>query len=139
MLSLQKHARPDEHTKDLSARLAEALSGSQLHFWKPGDPVARLNRRVLIGVAPYSRYDVNLLAALDELQLDSSFERIDIFDVLACQSQADFEKYIPGIEKVYQTPVVGLWENRRLVQHLSGNNARELLMRMYDIDEARIR
>jgi hypothetical protein len=131
-------ANPSEQAKHLSARLLEALSRSRLHSWKLGDDIAPTNRRVLVGVAPYSGYDLKLLEALNKLPLDPISDRIDIFDVLACRTQEDFEKYIPGIGKVYQTPVVGMWEKGRLVQRHSGYNARELLMRLYGISKERL-
>jgi hypothetical protein len=94
-----------------------------MHFWKLGDDISAASRRVLIGVAPYSGYDLKLLEALNELPLDPISDRIDVFDVLACQTQEDFEKYIPGIGKVYQTPVVGIWEQGRLLQRPALINA----------------
>jgi hypothetical protein len=82
----------------------------------------------LIGVAPYSAYDLKLLEVLNELPLDPASDRIDVFDVLACQKQEDFEKYVPGIGKVFQTPVVGIWGNGKLEETNSGHSAREQLI-----------
>jgi len=127
ILSAQRSRHPSTEGKNDSARLVEALSQSRLHYWTLGDDVASTSRRTLIGVAPYSTYDLKLLEALNELSLDPISERIDIFDVLACHSQEDFEKYISAIGKVYQTPVVGIWQNGKLVQRDSGHNARQLL------------
>ena len=121
------------HVKELGVRLSEALSTSRLNHWKARDNIASAKRRVLIGVAPYSQYDLKLLEALNELPLDPASDRIDVFDVLACQTQEDFEEYVPGIGKVYQTPVVGIWRNGKLEERNSGHSARELLMRLYGI------
>ncbi len=39
----------------------------------------------------------------------------------------DFEKYVPGIGKVFQTPVVGYWEDGLLKEKAWGKKGRDLL------------
>jgi hypothetical protein len=57
-----------EDARHLNARIATALSNSQLNSWKLGDNLAPAKRRALIGVAPYSTYDLKLLDVLNELR-----------------------------------------------------------------------
>ncbi len=61
-------------------------------------------------------------------------ETIEAFDVAACRGMQDFERYIPEIGQVYQTPVVGVWENGVLDQKASGARARELLIVNYNFN-----
>ena len=39
---------------------------------------------------------------------------VQVFSVLDCHAQEDFEKFIPGIGNVFQTPVVGFWDGDTL-------------------------
>lgn len=86
-------------------------------------------QRIVVGVAPYSRPDMQLLdALLEKAEQDDEFrERLQIFDVLECASMADFDKHIPGLGNVYQTPVVGIWRDGLLYRKAWGGKARQLL------------
>lgn len=67
-------------------------------------------------------YDVELLDSVIRAShnRDPLDERLEIFDVLSCKNQADFEALMPGIGKVFQTPVVGLWKDGVLQVKASG-------------------
>jgi hypothetical protein len=84
---------------------------------------------MLLGIAPYSLPDLELLDALKEShrQNSTSSQRVQVFDVLSCTNANDFDQYVPGIGRVYQTPVVGIWENGVLVQKATGLKARQLI------------
>jgi hypothetical protein len=138
LLSDTNATNPGEQQKHLSGRLVDALSDSRLNLWQIGDDIAQANRRVLIGVAPYSMYDLKLLDALNELPLDPNSERVDVFDVLNNKTGQDFERYVPSIGKVYQTPVVGIWKNGHLEDKGSGYTGRELLIKLYGLDRNKI-
>ena len=47
----------------LAARMSfpECVKNSEMHLWQPGQPIAAHGRRLLIGVATYSVYDLKLL------------------------------------------------------------------------------
>ncbi|HEV3144311.1 MAG TPA: hypothetical protein VGZ47_10530 [Gemmataceae bacterium] len=104
---------------------------SHLRLWQPGDPVVAVPIRVLVGVATYSALDLRLLEIIDrkleEASRNGATLHVEVFNVLECRDQADFEKYIPGIGTVFQTPVVGIWENGVLVHRATGAAARSLL------------
>jgi hypothetical protein len=66
-----------------------------------------------------------LLDGIDaELPREGRNETICLFDVSAFPDFKDFEKCIPGIGKVYQTPVAGIWNDGVLKERLSGAVAR---------------
>ena len=126
--------RSDVHpaTQQRSARerFPLLLRGSHLLPW--GSVVIEFApRRTLIGVAPgYSRPDLELLDLLNtELGRGSdAFGLVEVFDVQECSDQSDFERYVPGIAPVFHTPVVGIWENKRLVAKASGKAGRDLIL-----------
>jgi hypothetical protein len=85
-------------------------------------------------VAFYSLYDLELLDAVTaRLPEQASEERLEVFDVLTCRSQADFEACLPGIGNVFQTPVVGNWKHGVLENKASGHRAVETIERHYGI------
>jgi hypothetical protein len=94
----------------------------------------------LIGVATYSEPDLRLLDLLGEVleRGDENAPDIEVFNTLDCHSPDDFDKYIPGIGKVFQTPVVGAWQNGVLKAKASGQSARDLLGQMYQLDPSRL-
>src|SRR5262249_27284589 len=106
------------------------VAESRLHWWSPGNPVCERGKRLLIGVATYSEYDMRLLDLLDDALGESrcSSIHVDVFDVLDCPTMDDFDRYVPGVGIVLQTPVVGVWENGVLKDKGSGAPAREKLV-----------
>jgi hypothetical protein len=54
---------------------------------------------------------------------------------MSCKSQADFESCLPGIGKVFQTPVVGIWSNGRLTEKASGHDAVRALRDHYQLGQ----
>ena len=45
---------------------------------------------------------------------------VEVFDVLDCQTMKDFATFIPGIDKIYRTPIIGVISDGRLIDHASG-------------------
>jgi hypothetical protein len=64
-------------------------------------------------------------------------ENISVFDISAITDLGDFERRLPGIGKVFQTPVVGFWKNGQLTNRLSGAAARDWLVDRYRLQERR--
>ncbi len=87
------------------------IEQSHLHLWRPGNPIAA-GRRLLVGVANWSLYDLSLLEVLDLVVKEgrSGVDRIDVFD-LDQMERGDFEDYIPELGKVVVTPVAALWKD----------------------------
>jgi hypothetical protein len=114
----------------ISARIPETLAGSSISVWRRGDSISNVGWRVLIGFAPYSRQDLEPLDRLKETlgRSPSSQDSVQVFDALTCTSMSDFDAHIPGVGPVYQTPVVGIWENGVLVEKASGAKATHLII-----------
>jgi hypothetical protein len=127
---------PQQQPAYVSAKLPEALSGSHLNYWRLDDSVPNAGCRTLIGIAPYALPDLQLLDSLERAlsKKSNSAERIDVLDVLTCTTTDDFERCLPGVGRVFQTPVVGFWKNGNLKQEASGAPACQLIIRRYDLD-----
>ena len=123
-----------QQQRDAGEQLAALLLESRLHPWQPGDPILNRGRRILLGVASYSVADLALLDTLNEAHAQGSiWPGVDVFNVHECQSMQDIEKYVPGIGKVFQTPVVGYWEEGLLKEKASGKAGRDLLAKVLNL------
>ena len=109
-----------EH-EELRESFAERVRASHFRLMPPTSANGSKNR-LLVGVALWSRADMELLDGLDEAALGAT-----LFDVSLCRSQEDFDRIIPGITPVFQTPVVGHWDGTQLLWKGSGAEAREYL------------
>jgi hypothetical protein len=114
-------------------RWADLLRKSRLHPWHPGDSIPSRGARILLGVDS-SAADPALFDKLNKaLGQGSTAPRIDIFDVLECRPIVGFEEYVPGIGKVFQAPVVGYWQDGKLVEKAWGKEGRDLLSKVLGI------
>lgn len=125
------------YADDRSAVFPEVVSHSpRLRLWDKNAGVPSSGRFLLVGVATWSGYDMKLLDVLESTP--GGPEVIGVFDTADCRSNEDFEARIPGIGTVFQTPVVGLWENGHLVASASGHAARKIAFEACSIDPERI-
>ena len=115
-------------------RLAEAqfpslLEQSHMEMWQSGDALPPPGDQVIwLGVAVWSLYDMELLDVLEaKLVQEPLKERIWVFDTDSFD-RLDFEKLLPGIGKIFHTPIVGSWNQGVLEERLSGAKAREWLI-----------
>jgi hypothetical protein len=90
-------------------------------------------QHVLVGLAFYSRYDLELLDAIAAVlgERKSGEDHLVVFDIVSCRNRADLEACIPGIGNVVQTPVAGVWETGILVKKASGHAAVKMLRDHY--------
>ena len=125
----------------MHSRLAQMISGSAMQWWSWGDSIPDTENQILIGVATWSVYDLRLLDALDEMSANSK-DRIRILDMEKVPdfvwSLDLFNQVIPGIGKIYQTPVIGIWEEGALVEKGSGAAGRDLVVDRYDLNREQI-
>jgi hypothetical protein len=106
------------------SKAPEILSHKGIAF-ETGNSQAAIQNGAKIGVAFYSLRDLEFL---DQLMTSSRIPKtIVVFDVLSCETMADFEKFIPGIGPVHQTPVVGIWKDGQLARKGVGARGRDLL------------
>jgi hypothetical protein len=130
-LLLGTSAKPEELQRLAAKRFPEEARGHGIRLWQPGDPYASVGRRYLLGVAAgYSLQDLQLMDELD-LRLRDGWlgdAHLDVFDMSEMRAMEDFEKYIPGITPVYQSPILGIWKDGVLVERLRGSRARNRLL-----------
>jgi len=109
-----------------------AVAASRLHLWTPGDSIADRGTRLLLGVATWSGYEMHLLDVIDHALSQARGEGpiIDVFNFGTLTSPEALEQYIPGLNW-FQTPVVGVWRDGRLVERKSGYDAAEFVARMF--------
>ena len=124
---------PSEQQADARLRFPELVSRSNFRLWRPGDEIPVGGIRLLLGVATYSSSDMSLLDALNERLGVAADERVDVFNMLDCESPADFDNYIPGLKRVFQSPVLGVWDDGVPKEALSGKAAADFLIGRYNL------
>ena len=124
----EKSLHPAERQRRVNARFPETVSKSPFHLWKPGDMVVTNGTRLLIGIATYDSVELKLLDKLAEIvgQKPQSLH-VDVFNCLDCQQQEDFLQYFPGLTRVYQTPLAGIWIDGTFKEVKTGKFARDLI------------
>jgi hypothetical protein len=128
---------PGEAQQRARSHLPNRVAHSSLRWWSSDQPLPNSSQFLLVGVAVWSGYDLNLLDLLDGAVAAGSRPNtpVYIFDADACTSQEQFEAIIPGIGFVHHTPVVGYWENGKLVEKACGFHGRQIVARLFGIDE----
>jgi hypothetical protein len=124
--ALTAAAQPDgslgKSQKIVDDRFPSLVSMSPLRLWYGGNAVPTQGKRLLIGVATWSAHDMKLLDAVAQaLQRAPINLTVDVFNVADCSSPEAFDRYVPGIGRVFQTPVVGFgptanWSTKRPVE-----------------------
>jgi len=131
---------PGKLQEQASKRFPNVVESSHMEIWRPNDSQFEPHDQdVLIGVATYSLEDLKLLDEIEQrLSVHSAPERISVFDISAFTEMEDFERLLPGIGKVFQTPVVGFWRNGQLTERLSGAAARDWLVERYTLAKIKL-
>lgn len=109
--------------------LPQVLLSAGMDLWHRGDSIPQSGKRTLVGIAPYSRYDFQVLDELLKMQQaqERTFGCLQVFDMLDCKEMKELDDYVPGIGTVRQTPVVGVWIDGVLVEKEWGWKGRQLL------------
>jgi hypothetical protein len=133
---------PSADQAEVVRRFPAAVAASSMHWWSPGDPVAGRGARFLVGVAPYSWYDLRLLDRIDEAfsvwRSQEAPPRVDVFNTAECLTQEDFNRWVPGIAPVFQSPILGIWLDGRFLEAHQGFAARDLVARRFGSSSAEI-
>ena len=139
LLTEQSKVPAEERPEWVTSQTKELLSRSSLNAWHVGDPIPVVDHWVLIGIAAWSGYDLRLLDVLAQARAKpGAQERIAVFDIdvegNASRGYDYLERIIPGLGKIYQTPVVGVWESGILKQCGSGFAGRNLIVDRYNLN-----
>ena len=103
----------------------------KLHLWSSDQPIPEQGPRLLIGVATWSGYDMNLLDLIEEAPENGIW--VDVFDVDSCQTLDELSRAIPELEPPTHTPVVGYWIDGRFVESAAGFHGRQLVTRVCNL------
>lgn len=135
LLNSSSDPAPGQQQQRAAEQFPSLVQSSHMKLWQPGRDLPLNGAEVVwIGVASYSVLDLELLDAIEaKLTREGQNETIYLFDLSAFPDFKDFEKVLPGIGSVYQTPVVGSWNDGVLKEKLSGAVARAWLARRYEL------
>jgi hypothetical protein len=135
LLEANANLTPAQQQQRAAEQFSAVVAKSHMEMLPPEEVLPAQGAKILIGVASYSIPDLEMLdaieARLSREPIDD--ETIHLFDVSALPDSRDFEKYLPGIGRVYQTPVIGLWQNGVLQDKASGTLARHWLTQRYGL------
>jgi len=133
-LFIEQTVEPADRARRL---LPTRVEQSSLRWWSPGGALPEDARFLLIGVAVWSGYDMNMLDHLDCAV--TAGKRPDtpvyVFDMDWATRQGDFESLMPGIGFVHHPPVVGYWAEGKLIEKACGFQGRQVVARLFMIDE----
>lgn len=102
-------ARQDRASDELPALVTDSAM-----YWLAGpDSINGTGEKLVVGVAVWSRYDLTLLDELNAFAASHLGVRVCVFDV--DRVNGEFERFVPGVGEVMQTPVVGHWKGGVLV------------------------
>jgi hypothetical protein len=126
LLSESNHLGAPAQQAFVRKALAERAGDFGVCLYQLGDPIPRVERWCLIGVATYS---IDELRLLDVLKNDASRNLgFSIFLLDDCLSVEEIRRFIPGVGKVLQSPLLGIWSDGDLVGWLEGAQARQYLL-----------
>jgi hypothetical protein len=121
LLKYGKGKSPSDAQDRARSGFAGRVSQSKLRLRTPSVPISSVGRHFIIGVASYSSDELRLLDELDKaLETGHLDADIEVFDVLDCQEMGDFAGFVPGLDRVQRTPVLGVISDGRLVDHATG-------------------
>ena len=120
LLKYQKGKPPADAQKKAQDQFPKKVSQSKLKLRKPGQPLPSTGRLFIIGIATFSAPELELLDQLEDYLERTETIDVEVFDVLACKQTSDFAKFIPGIDAVYRTPIIGVISDGRLIDQATG-------------------
>lgn len=115
---------PGEEQRRASNLLPVVVSRSGMHWLPAPETPNGTADKLVVGVATWSGRDLKLLDELTHFAASHPGIRISVFDV--DRIGGEFERFIPGVGEVLQTPVVGRWSGGVLVESGTGQAGREI-------------
>jgi hypothetical protein len=108
----------------VSGRLRELLALNSVRMWTIGEDIPVVPTWMLIGIATWSLPDLGLLDLVCERRTKKRTLEIAVSD-MSHYSMRDINRCIPGIGKVFHTPILGIWRASLLTKSASGFAARQ--------------
>jgi hypothetical protein len=125
-----------ESQQRATAELPDRVRRSALAWWPDRTDTNGTGRRLVIGVAVWSNYDLRLLDLVNEAVASGTRPDLNVavFNLDELAPPSELQRMFPGIGEVLQTPAVGYWEAGQLKETASGFNARQLVARLLGFD-----
>jgi hypothetical protein len=122
LLKFSKGKPPADAQATAQRDFPTRVQKSRLKLRSPGEPVAATGKQFIIGIATYSAPELELMDKLEHFleQTDAESIDVEVFDVLSCKTMSDFASFIPDIDGVYRTPIIGVICDGKLIDHATG-------------------
>lgn len=121
-----------EEQQEIAAKQFPLLvAKSQLHYWRPGDPVANEGIRLLAGLAAsYDLKDLRLADIVNDELKKPGLVHVDVFNLAQdCTDRNELRHFFPVLPPGYlATPIVGLWRDGIFESIEVGFDARRLVL-----------
>lgn len=122
-------AFPPDRRRELFPGFVER--SPKFRLWAPECATPPSGSCLLLGVATWSGYDMNLLDLIEEAP-DNSI-RVEVLDIDSLSSAEDVARVFPGVEFA-QPPLAGYWVDGKLTEAAQGFAARQLVERLLGLD-----
>ena len=119
---------PGQEQQRASGELPEWVADSAMHWLASPGSVNGIADKLVVGVAVWSRYDLQMLDELNAFASSHPTVRVYVFDV--DRAGEELERFVPGVGEPGQTPVVGWWSGGVLVESGTGFAGRQLARRV---------
>jgi hypothetical protein len=131
---------PGEQQRAVEQEFPAVVARTPLRWWSPDSGVPARGTRLVIGVATWSGYDMRLLDVIVEAlsRRQAGHPVVEVFNTADCREPSDFDRHIPNLGTVLQTPVVGVWHDGQLEWSGQGYEARDRAARLFGSGAAEI-
>ena len=135
LLRFSEDENPAEVQLKAQHAFPKRVAHSSLSLRKPSSRVPQAGKHVILGIATYSKPELELLDEVEKsLECDQAIRvKVAVFDVANCGEMKDFSRYIPGIDGVYQTPVGAIFSDGKLAGHATGMSDVKDLLRRFSV------
>lgn len=126
-------ASPRDRRRELFPGFVER--SPKFHLWTPDQVASAQGSRLLLGVATWSGYDMNLLDLIEEAP--DTGVRVEVLDIDAFTSADELARLFPGIP-FFQPPLAGHWVDGKLIDSAAGFKGRQLVAQLLGLDAAEV-
>jgi len=119
----------EQHQQNVADILPIMLAEVGLPYWRHGQDISQAGRRILFGIAPWSKYDLMFLDEMaDAIRAGRTTDAlIEVFSIDdACSTIAEFMQYYP-VEPQYPFPCAGLWVDGVFESIYEGHTAKAFI------------
>jgi hypothetical protein len=122
LLTFSPGQNPEAAQKQAQANFANEVRQSRLLLRIPNTPLPQTGICLILGVATYALPELSLLDEIDASLGggNGTAPTVHVFNVLDCPDMAAFRQYIPGLDTVFETPILALVVNGQIVKQVSG-------------------